>query len=229
MPSKRIDLHMHSTFSDGVLIPGECVRRAVALQYGALALTDHCDASNLEHTVLSLIKFAREQARFYPITFLVGVELTHVPPSLIAPLAYRARELGAQLVVVHGETVVEPVRNGTNFAAVECETVDILAHPGLIEDRTIETAIENEVYLELSGRSGHCLGNGRLAKRAVEAGAKLVVNSDAHHPSDMFGQAHASAIAAGAGLNEEQVQAALITNPLELVQRCLERNPIVEA
>lgn len=226
MPGKRIDLHMHSTFSDGDLIPAECVRRAVALGYEALAITDHCDASNLDIIVPALVRFAREQASYYPLTFVVGVELTHTPPLMIAPLARRARELGAQLVAVHGETVVEPVRNGTNFAAVECQDVDLLAHPGLIENRTVEAAVENQVYLELSARTGHSLGNGRVANLGLAAGAKLVVNSDAHSPRDMFGQALASAVAAGAGLNEEQVQAALVTNPWKLVQRCLERYPV---
>ncbi len=226
MPGKRIDLHSHSTFSDGALIPGEAVRRAVALGYEALAITDHCDASNIDIVIPAMIRFAREQAPLYPLTFLVGVELTHLPPVMIAPMARRARELGAQLVVVHGETIVEPVRNGTNFAATECLDVDILAHPGLIEHRTVEAAAANDVYLELSGRAGHSLGNGRTVDRALEMGAKLLVNSDSHSPSDMFGQAHASAVAAGAGLNEEQVQQALITNPWELVQRCLERYPL---
>lgn len=226
MPGKRIDLHMHSTFSDGDLIPGEALRRAVALGYEGLAITDHCDASNIDIIVPAMVRFAREQAPHYPITFVVGVELTHLPPVLIAPIARRARELGAQLVVVHGETIVEPVRNGTNFAAVECPDVDILAHPGLIEHRTVEMAAENGVYLELSGRAGHSLGNGRVAMIARQLKAKLVVDSDAHSPGDMFGQAHASAVAAGAGLNEEEVQEALITNPWALIQRCLERYPL---
>ena len=51
--------------------------------------------------------------------------------SLIAPLSCRARALGAQIVLVHGETIVEPVPPGTNHQAIEAG-VDILAHPGLI-------------------------------------------------------------------------------------------------
>ena len=157
---------MHSTWSDGELIPGEILRRAVALGYEGLAITDHVDYSNVDLIVPAMVRFAKQQAGHYPLTFLVGVELTHVPPVLVAPLARRSRELGAQVVAVHGETVVEPVRNGTNFAAVECADVDILAHPGLIEHRTVEMAAERGVYLELSGRSGHSLGNGRIAMLA---------------------------------------------------------------
>jgi hypothetical protein len=43
----------------------------------------------------------------------------------------------------------------------------------------------------------------------------------------MFGQSHASAVAAGAGLGEEEVQQAIITNAWELVQRCLTRFPLI--
>ena len=38
-------------------------------------------------------------------------------------------------VVVHGETLVEPVEPGTNRAAVSCPEVDILAHPGCLPKR----------------------------------------------------------------------------------------------
>jgi histidinol phosphatase-like PHP family hydrolase len=83
------------------------------------------------------VRFARQQESDFPLTFIPGVELTHVAPRRIAPLAQRAKELGAGLVLVHGETISEPVRPGTNRAAVECPAVDILAHPGLI---TLEEA-----------------------------------------------------------------------------------------
>ena len=42
------------------------------------------------------------------------------------PLAEHARALGAKVVIVHGETIVEPVPRGTNLAAIEAG-VDILA------------------------------------------------------------------------------------------------------
>ena len=38
---------------------------------------------------------------------LAGVELTHVPPKMIADAAKMARDNKAELIVVHGETIVE--------------------------------------------------------------------------------------------------------------------------
>ena len=130
--AQRIDFHVHSFFSDGALLPSEILRRAAAMGHRALAITDHTDASNLGELVPRLVRFARLQEKDFPLEFLVGVELTHVAPSSIAPLARRARELGADIVLVHGETPVEPVLAGTNRAALECPEVDLLAHPGFL-------------------------------------------------------------------------------------------------
>ena len=221
--NQRIDLHVHSFFSDGVLLPSEILRRAVALGYAAIAITDHADASNLDEIVSSLVRFAQVQKGDFPLTFIPGVELTHTAPASIAPLARRARRLGAGLVVVHGETIVEPVMKGTNRAAVECAEVDILAHPGLITLEEAQIAAENGVYLEITSRHGHCLTNGHVVQIARQAGAKLVLNTDTHSPSDMIVQEMARLVAAGAGLNEEEIHATTVANPQALVQRALDR------
>ena len=220
---KRIDLHVHSFFSDGVLLPSEILRRAVGLGYGAIAITDHADASNLDAILSGLVRFAQEQRGDFPLTFVPGVELTHVAPASIAPLARRAKRLGAGLVVVHGETIVEPVVEGTNRAAVECAEVDILAHPGFITLEEAQIAAENGVYLEITSRHGHCLTNGHVVQIARQAGAKLVVNTDTHSPGDMMDQEMACLVAAGAGLTEEEINIVTVLNPQALVQRALSR------
>ena len=226
--AKRIDLHTHSFFTDGVLLPSEICRRAVVMGYSALAITDHADASNLESILEKLTRFAEEQGRFFPLTFIPGVELTHCPPETIAGLARRARRLGAALVNVHGETPVEPTAPGSNRAAVECPHVDILVHPGFITQEEARLAAENGVYLEITSRRGHSLTNGHVAQVARSAGAKLVVNTDTHTPSDMMDQAMARKVAAGAGLTPDEVEAATVTHPGELVQRALLRTGVLQ-
>lgn len=217
----RIDLHTHSFFSDGALLPSEMLRRAEVLGYGVLAVTDHADASNLEELAAKLVRFYRQDAHGFGVSFIPGIEITHVPPDHIAPLARWARQLGIRLIVVHGETPVEPVAPGTNRAAVECLDVDILAHPGLITEEEGALAAANGIALELTSRNGHNITNGHIARVARKVGAKLVVNTDTHTPADMIDQTRAGLVALGAGLTQEDVHAALVANAWNLASRAL--------
>jgi histidinol phosphatase-like PHP family hydrolase len=197
-----IDLHTHTIFSDGELIPSELVRRAEVLGYTAIGITDHVDYTNIEH-VLTCVSKAKYLEDVLDIRVLVGVEITHVPPQKIGPLAILARKLGAEIVVVHGETPVEPVRPGTNRAALEAR-VDILAHPGFITLEEAELARENDVCLEITSRSGHNITNGHVARLASLAKAKMVVDTDTHAPEDLIDSERAKQIAMGAGLTREE-------------------------
>jgi len=198
-----IDLHTHCFFSDGELVPAEHVRRVEVLGYEAIAITDHADSSNIDFILPRILKAADDMNRYSSTRLLAGIELTHVPPELMAGLTNYARTLGAQVVVAHGETVVEPVRPGTNRAAIEAG-VDILAHPGFITEDDASLAAEKGILLELSGRKGHCLTNGHVAKTTLKCGAKLAVNADAHGPGDFLTKDMAKNVALGAGLNEKQ-------------------------
>jgi histidinol phosphatase-like PHP family hydrolase len=216
-----IDLHTHTTFSDGVLIPAELVRRAVKAGYKAIAITDHADHSNLDHILSNVGRFVAETGAFLGLTALSGVEITHVPPPLIPQLVERARLAGAQIVVVHGETIVEPVETGTNLAAIEAGC-DILAHPGMITPEEAELAAERGVALEITTRKGHSLTNGHVAAMAHRFGAKLVINNDAHAPEDLVSQERRKKVALGAGLSlEEYLQAE--ANSRDIVGRILAR------
>ncbi len=202
-----IDLHTHTTFSDGVLIPAESARRAKVAGYAAMAFTDHADASNLELILANVSRVAKAYGPYLGIDLFCGVELTHVPPGLIPGLVQQARSLGAQIVVVHGQTVVEPVEEGANLAAIEAGC-DILAHPGLITPQEARLAAEKGVYLEITTRKGHSLTNGHVAALARQFGARLVINNDAHEPGDFVSRALRRAVALGAGLSEEEYSAA---------------------
>ncbi len=198
------DLHCHSIFSDGELIPSELVRRLEVMNYEAVAITDHADASNLDFIIPRLVRVAEEINRASRTKLIPGIEITHVAPELISSLVARARELGARVVVVHGETIVEPVAPGTNRAGI-LAGADILAHPGLINEEDVRLAAEKGVFLELSGRRGHCLTNGHVAALAKQLGASLIVNSDGHAPDDFLSPERARQVALGAGLREEEV------------------------
>ncbi len=203
-----IDLHTHTIFSDGELIPSELVQRAIEHGYRAIGITDHVDFTNVEH-VLSCVNKATYLEEVLDIQVLPGVEITHVPPEKIAPLAKKAKQLGAKVVVVHGETTVEPVQPGTNAASVACEDVDILAHPGFITVEEALTAIENDVCLEITARNGHNRTNGHVARIGIETGATMVVDTDTHSPDNLITRQTALKIAMGAGLTEKEAEKVL--------------------
>lgn len=198
-----IDLHTHTFFSDGELVPSEHLRRVEVLGYKAVAITDHADSSNMDFIIPRIVKVAGDLNKYSETLLLPGIELTHVPPALFAELTRKARELGAKVVVAHGETPVEPVKPGTNRAALEAG-VDVLSHPGFITPEDVQLAAEKKIFLELSGRKGHSLTNGHVAKLAEEFGAMLTVNADAHGPGDFLTAAMAEAVALGAGLSIER-------------------------
>jgi histidinol phosphatase-like PHP family hydrolase len=216
-----IDLHTHTLFSDGELTPSELVRRAKVIGYQAIALTDHADFTNYE-LLLGGAKKARYLEEGYDISVLAGVEITHVPPKCIAKMARAAREAGAEIVVVHGESPVEPVAPLTNLAAVECKDVDILAHPGFITEEEAKLAADNGTYLEITARYGHNVTNGHVAGMAKKTGAKLVVNTDTHAPDDLISRERALAVARGAGLTPREAEKAL-QNSKDLLTKILKK------
>lgn len=201
-----IDLHSHTLFSDGELLPAELARRAEVAGYEALAFTDHVDSSTVERVAKGLVKAATDLQPYYEMKILPGVEITHCPPEEIAEVAETARALGSKLVLVHGETLAEPVRPGTNYAAIMAG-VDILAHPGLISAEDAALAAERNVCLEISARKGHSLSNGHVAAMALSAGAELTFGTDTHTPDNICSLEAAMRIAQGAGLSEKNAAA----------------------
>lgn len=207
-----IDLHTHTVFSDGELLPAELIRRAETKGYRAIGITDHVDFSNVEFVISNVSKI-KTLEDVLDMKILVGVEITHVPPSKMERLILLARRLGAEIIVVHGETPVEPVSPGTNRAALEMD-VDILAHPGFITHEEADLARENDVCLEVTARAGHNITNGHVVRMAAASGAKLVVNTDAHGPDDLIDRKRAILIAMGAGLTEEKATEIVTHHPI---------------
>ena len=90
----RAELHTHSTFSDGELIPAELVRTAKTLGASAIAITDHVDMTNVEHVVKNVIRAV--ELTDDSIKVIPGVEITHVPPSKMDKVIADARRFGAE-------------------------------------------------------------------------------------------------------------------------------------
>ena len=124
----------------------------------------------------------------------------------------KSKRAGADIVVVHGETPVEPVAAGTNHAACGCRDVNVLAHPGLITIEDALLAAKNGIALELTSRGGHNRTNGHVARIAREAACQLVVDSDAHAPRDLLDERAKFIVAKGAGLTDAECREVISLN-----------------
>lgn len=218
----RYDFHAHTYLSDGASAATDMWRHSDRLRHRAQAITDHVGREDPGPLLTQL----RAEAAAWdgsPLVTLIGVEISMVAPRRIADVARAARRAGAEIVIVHGETIVEPVPAGTNRAALEAPEVDLLAHPGLLSEADAALAHANGKVLELSARRGHSLGNGRVAQRALAARADLVVDSDAHGTDQLVAFELAQQVARGAGLAEAEVAQALEGGPERLLRRCGKR------
>lgn len=213
------DLHIHSLLSDGVLLPSEIARRYEEKGYKIIAITDHCDYSNIKHNIKSIIEFCKHWPKKSNISVLPGIELTHLPLEHFRPLAKYAKEAGIKIVVAHGESPVEPVIKGTNRAALMSD-IDILAHPGNISKEDALLAKKKGIFLELTSRRGHSQGNRYVAKLAKETGTNLIINNDAHSPKDITEIKELRKVASRSGLNEVEIEK-LYLDVKKFLEKCI--------
>ncbi len=213
------DFHTHTCFSDGVSIPIELIRFAYAYGYKCIGITDHASYSNIEQLIEPIKRDCELAEKYWDIIAIPGVELTNVPAGSIDSMAKKAKEAGARIVLVHGETIVEEVEKGTNMAAVSSRYVDLLAHPGLITPREPKLAADNDIYIEITSRIGHSLSNGRVAKIGREAGVKFLINSDSHSHEDLYRGDFQREVAMGSGLSEEEYNIIISSNQKEFLKK----------
>lgn len=108
----RIDLHTHSTASDGTLTPAELVRAAAEAGLDVLAITDHDTTAGWAEAVaalppgLTLIRGAEISCRWYGVEpsiplHLLGYLFDPEAPDLVAELTRvrAAREVRAERIV----------------------------------------------------------------------------------------------------------------------------------
>ncbi|MEA2016534.1 MAG: histidinol phosphate phosphatase domain-containing protein [Actinomycetota bacterium] len=213
------DFHTHTFLSDGVHSPIELIRFASVSGYGYIGITDHASCSNLDFIITRLRKDCELAGKYWNIKAIPGVELTNVPAKSINGMAREAKEMGAEIVVVHGETIAEDVEPGTNLEVVKSEYTDILAHPGFLKLEEAKLAAKNGVFIEITYRAGHSLTNGVVADVGREAGVKFVIDSDAHSLNDLFRPGVQEKVGLGSGLNKDEVKEILDKNNRELLRR----------
>lgn len=213
------DFHTHSFLSDGGNSPVELIRFAAANGYRCIAITDHASYSNLDSIIPMVRKDCQLAQEYWNIIAIPGVELTNVPAKSINEMAKSAKEMGAEIVIVHGESIVEKVESQTNWEAVNSSYVDILAHPGIFNIEEAKLAAKNGVYVEITSKAGHSLTNGIVARIGKEAGVKFLINTDAHSQEELFSFDFQKKVGLGSGLELKDVEEIIFRNSIDFLEK----------
>jgi DNA polymerase (family 10) len=199
----RGDLHMHSTWSDGRDGIGQMAGAARDLDYDFIAITDHSERARSSRT-LARADIARQRieidaarSRFRPLTILHGIEVDIMPDgSLDFPDEILA---GFDLVLasLHDPAGQDGVTLTERYlSAMRNRFVNVVTHPanrapGRFDgydvdfERLFQAAVETGTALEVDGAPNHLDMDGTLARRAVDAGVTVVVNSDSHRAAGL--------------------------------------------
>ena len=194
----RGDLHMHSTWSDGRDSIMHMVLSSRQLGYEYVAITDHSERAWSSRKLLALeIPLQREEiervrSQAPGIEVLHGVEVDIMPDG---SLDFDDETLAgfdivlASLHDAHGDTGSRLTER--YLTAMRHPLVNIITHPAnrspavsngydLDFDRLFSAAVETGTAMEVDGAPGHLDMDGRIARRAAEAGVTIAINSDCH-------------------------------------------------
>ncbi|MDS0297971.1 DNA polymerase/3'-5' exonuclease PolX [Halogeometricum sp. S1BR25-6] len=200
----RGDLHTHTDWSDGRYSLDEMVAAAEERGYDYYAVTDHATGPGMVGGVGLSDDELREQmdaveaaAADADLELLHGVEANVDAEGGVSVGDDLLAELDVVVASPHAalgqdrETATERL-----VTAVEHPSVDVLGHPtgrlinerpGLDVDveRVATAAAEAGTALEINADPARLDLRGELARVAVEAGATLVTNTDAHAPGGL--------------------------------------------
>ena len=175
---------------------------ASALRYASLAgirfagLVMPSDGTGLSR-IADFSAQVRRLSLYANVEAWAGVELCHIPPALLPEAVREAREAGARLVLVYGESIMDQVDQGTNFAAIEAGA-DIITHPGLVDAETAAFAAERDVAFEFTSCPRHALTNAHTAAMALKYGVPLVRGSNASCAEELTTRAFWPSVIKGA-------------------------------
>jgi len=200
----RAELHSHSTWSDGKLSIRAMAEAARKRGYGVLAVTDHTGSLGVAGG-LSIDEIREQRKEIDAVQKEFGSELAllqgaeveiHADGSLDYP-----DEVLAQLDIVIASlhsSLRQPRQQVTErlLKAIRNPHVDIIGHPtgrmipnregsDLDMEAVFKAAQEHEVVLEINAHPARLDLDDIHARRAVELGILLSINTDAHSDSDM--------------------------------------------
>jgi DNA polymerase (family X) len=217
----RGDLHMHTTLSDGHASVEEMAAAAKELGYEYVAITDHSASHGFGNDVQPRDLLARvDEIRSLPdlgIQVLAGTETNVLPDGSLDYADDVLEQLDWVVASLHTSfRLSEEEQTKRMLTAMEHPLVDVIGHPTgrLIESReayaldldaVIAKAVETGTFLEINANPDRRDLNDVYARAAAEAGATLLVDSDAHWPRTLKNMRYGVATARRAWLTKDNV------------------------
>ena len=235
------DVHMHTTASDGRADAWTMARAARDAGLRYIAITDHSRSLAMangldEHRALEQARELRAlSARddLDGLVVLAGIECDILPDGQLDLAPDCLAELDLVIASLHSAlNLAESAMTDRLLRAMECPWVDVIAHPTgrmilrreparLALDRVFAAAAAHGVALEINGQPDRLDLDDVLARRARDAGVKLMVDSDAHSPTALGNLRWALTVARRAWLEPGDV---LNTQPVDSFRASLRRN-----
>lgn len=198
------DLHMHTTWSDGKFSIREMAEAARARGRKFIIITDHSEYSTIANG-LSIERLMEQREAVQQVDVEMGpdfrvfhgVEMDirsdgtlDLPDDILAQLDFVVASLHFSLTQER-KVITERVLN-----AIRNPHVDLIGHPRgqLIESRApadldmdavFAAAKEHNTSLEINSNPRRLDLEAQFARRAVEMGIPLAINTDAHRQTDM--------------------------------------------
>ncbi len=199
----RGDLHVHTDATDGKSTLREMVEACIVRGYDYVAITDHTKAvrvaSGLDRPALKKQRRAIEALRreLPDITILHGAEVDILEDGQLDLDDATLEELDYVLTAVHSKLgMSEQAMTDRVLAAMRNPRVNALAHPTgrLVGERepfaidlakVVAAARDNGVLLEIDAHPERLDLHDTLIRMAKDAGARLVIDSDAHRVAEL--------------------------------------------
>ncbi|HHW17656.1 MAG TPA: PHP domain-containing protein [Firmicutes bacterium] len=197
------DLHIHTTWSDGVAGIEEMVRKARALGYKYVAITDHATRVKLingldpDRVLAQREEIRRISSRYPEIAVLSGVEVDILkdgslclPDEILSRLDIVIASIHQDIGDQRGDLAERLLR------AIENPNVDVIGHPtGRLIGRRAGKSTGLEEVFEAAARRGTLMEinaspdridlSEDMALQAYRFGVKMIISSDAHSPEGM--------------------------------------------
>lgn len=200
----KSELHSHSTWSDGKLSIGEMAEAAKKHGYKLLAITDHTNSlgivqgmspEDVREQRKEIDKVAKELGD--SIQLIQGAEVEIKSDGSLDYSDEVLAELDIVIASLHS-SLRQPREKVTErlIKAMHNPHVDIIGHPtgrlmperegaDLDMDAVLKAAAETGVALEINAHPARLDLDDIHARRAIEMGIKLSINTDAHSDNDM--------------------------------------------